>query len=143
MASNGKDNLIPLNKRTKEEQKRITTAGGKASGVVRKEKATMRKAIEWLLNSNIKITKGTMYDVFKSYGIDISKLNTTQLASLGLWYGAVTGNASNFKTLMEANNEIVEESNSTTPTLKIEVTDNSKLEKVLYEENKHNKDDNG
>ena len=133
-------NLIPGgHKLTLEEQ----SAGGKRSAEVRKEKATMKKAMEWLLNSDIKITKGTMHDVYKEMGIDISVLNPTQLATLGLWYGAVTGNASNYKTMMEANNEVAEENNSTTPTLKIEVIDNSKLEGAMYEENKHNKNDNG
>lgn len=133
-------NLIPGgHKLTLEEQ----SAGGKRSAEVRKEKATMKKAMEWLLNSDIKVTKGTMYEVYQNMGIDIKCLNPTQLATLGLWYGAVTGNASNYKTMMEANNEVAEENNSTTPTLKIEVIDNSKLEGAMYEENKHNKNDNG
>lgn len=124
-------------KLSKEEAKK----GGIASGKARQEKKTMKKAIEWLLNSDIKITKGSMYDVFKNYGIDISKLDTTQIATLGLWYGAVTGNATNYKTIMEANNEITEGEGITAPTLKIEVVDNSKLEGVMYEENRHNEND--
>lgn len=125
-------------KLTPEEQQK----GGIKSGQVRKEKATMKKAIEWLLNSDIKITKGSMYDYYQKQGLDISKLSPTQLATLGLWQGALQGNATNFKTMMEANNEIVEESTST-PTIKIEINDNSNLEKVMYEANKSDKNDEG
>ena len=137
----GQENLIPLNKRTKEEQRKITSKGGKASQKVQAEKRQFKKAIEWLANSDIKMTKGITFEIYKNNNIDISKLDPTQLATIGLWYGAVQGNATNFKTLMECNNEIEAENTSSTPTLKIEVVDNSKLEGALYEENRHNKDD--
>ena len=126
------DNLKPGEyKLTLEEQK----MGGIASGKVRKEKATFKKAIKWLLeDSNITINKGSLYESFKKSGIDISKLNTTQLATLGLWSGAVQGNATNYKTLMEANEEIQTETE--TPNININIVDNSNLEKIMYEDNK-------
>ena len=127
---------------TSEEARINGQKGGIKSGEVRKEKATFKKAIEWLLNSDIKITKGDIFETFKKQGIDISKLNPTQLATLGLWQGALQGNATNFKALMEANNEIVEESTSI-PTIKIEINDNSSLEGAMYEEDIHNKNDEG
>lgn len=117
--------------------------GGIASQKVQAQKRTFRKAMEWLVsNDNLKITKGAYYEKMKASGIDISNLDPTQLAVLGLWGGALEGNATNFKTLMETNNEITEGETST-PTLKIEITDNSNLEKVLYETNQHNKNDEG
>lgn len=117
--------------------------GGKRSGEVRKEKATLRKAVEWLLNSDIKITKGNIYEELKKQGIDISKLSPGKQATIGLWHGAVIGNASNFKTLMEANGELIDETPSYTPNVEeIEtIVDNSNLEKVLYEEDRHNQND--
>lgn len=125
------DNLKPGEyKLTLEEQK----MGGIASGKVRKEKTTFKKAIKWLLeDSNITINKGSLYESFKKSGIDISKLNTTQLATLGLWSGAVQGNATNYKTLMEANEEIQTETE--TPNININIVDNSNLEKIMYEDN--------
>lgn len=42
----GTQNLIPIPKRTKAEQKRITTLGGKASGVARAKKKTLRELAE-------------------------------------------------------------------------------------------------
>ena len=114
---------------TVEEQRK----GGKKSAEVRKEKATFKKAVEWLANSDIKIKGGDIYEVFKKSDIDISNLNTTQLATIGLWYGAVQGNATNYKTLMEANNE-VETETADTPDITINIVDNSNLEKALYDE---------
>lgn len=123
------ENLRPSEyKLTLEEQKK----GGIRSGEVRKNKATFKNAIKWLINSDIKITKGDIASAFQNSGIDISKLDPTQLATIGLWYGAVQGNATNYKTLMEANEEI--ETNSETPTVEIKVVDNSSLEKVMYED---------
>ena len=120
-----KEDLIPMNKRTEEEQKKIAKMGGIASGEARREKATMRKQLEMCLEMTN--NKGQTYK---------------QLATLGLLKGAINGNASNYKTIVEVLGELVaEENNSNTPTLKIEVVDNSNLEGVLYEENKHNKND--
>ena len=128
--ANKNDNLIP--------QAHILTVeeaskGGKNSGEVRQEKATFKKAIKWLVESDIKIKDGDILETFKKSGIDISNLDTTQLATIGLWYGAVQGNATNYKTLMEANEEI--EANNETPSVEIKIVDNSNLEKVMYEDN--------
>lgn len=45
------DNLIPQNQRTKEEQSRIATMGGIASGIARRNKKTMKQALEEILAS--------------------------------------------------------------------------------------------
>ena len=136
MAKEGQDNLIPLNERTKEEQRQITTMGGKASGKVRQEKATFKKAIKWLVDSNIKITGGDILEKFQKSGIDISSLDPTQLATIGVWYEAVNGNATNYKTLMEANEEI--QTTNETPNIEIKIVDNSNLEKAMYSNDKDN-----
>ena len=123
--------------RTTKELQEITKKGGINSGKVRKEKASFKKSLETLLNSNIRITQGAIYDKFKAMGIDISNKSLTELANLGVMLGAIEGNATNYKTLMESNNEIAVDGAITSPTVKIELVDNSKLEKTLYEENKH------
>ena len=86
-----KKDLIPLNQRTKEEQKRIATMGGIASGKVRKEKATMKATLEKMLDETYKNT-GMTY---------------RQMATLGLIKGAVKGNAQNYKTIMEVLGELI------------------------------------
>lgn len=50
----GEDNLIPLNQRTKEEQREIASKGGKASVEARRRKKTMRENLEILLSLPLK-----------------------------------------------------------------------------------------
>lgn len=128
-------NLKPV--RNEKEARELGKKGGIRSGEVRREKASFKKSLETLLNSDIRITQGLIYDKFLAMGIDISGKPLTEIANLGLLFGAIDGNATNYKTLMETNNEIAEEGGTLSPTLKIELVDNSKLEKTLYEENKH------
>ena len=132
------ENLKPMTERTEEEQKKIATMGGIASGIVRKQKATFTNAIKWLANSNIEIKDGSIKETFKKNGIDITGLNPTQLATIGLWAGAVYGKADNYRLLAELNGEFFENlDEAPTPSLDIKIKDNSHLEKTLYEENKH------
>ena len=51
MANN--ENLIPFNKRTVSEQRKIQSAGGKASGEARRRKADFRKNLNMLLTAEI------------------------------------------------------------------------------------------
>lgn len=107
------DNLIPqAHVLTLEEQ----SAGGKASGEARREKATMKKTLEMLLNE--KNNKGKTY---------------RELATLGLIKGAIDGKADNYKTIVALLGELQEQEN-TTPSIEINVVDNSNLEKVMYED---------
>jgi hypothetical protein len=119
--------------RTPRERSELGKKGNKKSTEVKRQRKTFKKAVEWLANSDIKLKEGNIYDLFKKSGIDISNLDTTQLATIGLWYGAVQGNASNYKTLMEANNEI-DSTVGETPSVTVNIVDNSHLEKALYDE---------
>lgn len=108
------DNLIPgAHKLTLEEQ----SAGGKRSGEVRKEKATMRKTLEMLLNE--KNNKGKTY---------------RELATLGLLKGAINGNSANYRTILETLGELTSNEQTETPSVTVNIVDNSKLEKAMYEE---------
>jgi hypothetical protein len=108
--------------------------GALKSAEVRKEKATFKKAIQWLVNSDIKLNDGTIADNFKKAGIDISNLNPTQLATIGLWIGAVQGNSTNYRTLMEANEELQgENGNTQQPILNINIQGSDKLKEAFYE----------
>ena len=117
------ENLKPI--QSKSEARELGRKGGIASGEARREKATMKATLEMLLNETNK--NGKTY---------------RELATLGLLKGAINGNASNYKTILETLGELITDNNSmTSPTIKIELVDNSNLEKTLYEANKHNKDD--
>lgn len=52
-------NLIPLNERTKSEQRAIATAGGKASGKARRNKKLLRDCIDYLLEREDKMVLDT------------------------------------------------------------------------------------
>ena len=109
------DNLIPMNERTKEEQTRIATMGGKASGKARNYKKEQIENLKMLLDSTSK--NGKTY---------------RELINLGLMKGALNGKAENFKALMEYIDD--NQQSSMTPIVQINVIDNSNLEKVLYDE---------
>lgn len=110
------DNLRPGEyKLSQEEAKK----GGINSGIARREKATMKKTLEMLVD-----------EIAKVDGND-DKLTYKQLATLGLIKGAMDGKADNYKTMLEVLGELVE--NNNTPEININIVDNSKLEKVMYE----------
>lgn len=105
-----------FDKRTPEEQHEIAVAGGIASGKARQEKATFKKTLEMLLDE--KNSKGKTY---------------RELITLGQIKSAIDGKAENFKAILALMGEI-EEQQAETPTVNINIVDNSNLEKTLYEE---------
>ena len=107
------DNLIPgAHKLTLEEQ----SAGGKKSGEVRKERATMKKTLELLLDEKNEKLGKTYRD----------------LTTLGLIKGATEGKAENYKLIMQVLGELQEQQQET-PNININIVDNSNLEGALYE----------
>lgn len=109
------DNLIPLNERTKEEQTKIATMGGIASGKARNYKKEQVESLKRLLDAPSK--SGKTY---------------RELINLGILKGAMQGKAENFKTIMDYLDNI--NGSSDTPTININIVDNSNLEKAMYEE---------
>lgn len=106
---------------TSEEAREYGRRGGLASGEARREKATMKKTLEMLLDevANIKDNE--------------NKLTYRQLTTLGLLQGAIEGKAENYKTIVQLLGELQEQVNET-PSLNIQIIDNSNLEKTLYSE---------
>lgn len=90
--------------------------GGIRSGEVRREKATMKKALEMLLDEKNK--KGKTY---------------RDLATLGLIKGAIDGKAENYKVMVQLLGELQE--TKETPNVEIKIIDNSNLEASMYENN--------
>ena len=62
------EDLVPMNNRTKAEQKKIATAGGKASGAARRQKKTLRELAEML--GQLKVTDEKVVAKMKEAGID-------------------------------------------------------------------------
>jgi hypothetical protein len=109
-----------FDKRTAEEQHEIAVAGGIASGKARQEKATFKKTLEMLLDE--KNSKGKTY---------------RELITLGQIKSAIDGKAENFKAILALMGEM-EEQQAETPTVNINIVDNTNLESALYEESEKN-----
>jgi hypothetical protein len=109
-------NLINLATRTQRERQEIARMGQKASTEAKKEKATMKKTLEMLLNE--KNNKGKTY---------------RELSTLGLIKGAVDGKAENYKIMLQLLGELEQEI-SATPELKIEIVNNENLESDFNED---------
>ena len=76
------ENLIPLNKLTKSEQREICSKGGKASGIARKKKKLIKNTIEEFLQAvNPETGNDFQVDLVnsmlqKALGGDVSAFNT-------------------------------------------------------------------
>lgn len=116
----GKNNLKPL---TTEKAREIGRKGGIASGKRKREVKTFKRALKELLQEEVIDKKGN--STGKTY---------QDLVNIGLIKGAMKGNAINYKTILETIGETEAENSTTMPTIKLEVVDNSNLEKILYEE---------
>ena len=80
-------NLKPV--RNEKEARELGRKGGIASGQARREKATMKKTLEMLLD-----TKSKNGQTFR------------ELATLGLIKGAIKGNGNNYRTILEVLGEL-------------------------------------
>lgn len=85
----GHENLIPINKRTLEEQREIAIKGGHASVKARRKKKMMKEILTTMLEE--KSPNG------KTYG---------ELVTLGLIKGAMKGNSQNYRTILEVLGEL-------------------------------------
>lgn len=92
------DNLVPLNNRTKTEQRRIATAGGKASGVARRQKRTMREIAEMV--GTMPVTDPKMLAKLREAGFK-DPITNDDAAFFGLLRKAQTGDPSAMKLLAE------------------------------------------
>lgn len=81
------ENLIPLNKRAKSEQREIQTAGGIANGKKRKEKRLMRDALSDLMK--MQVTDENIIQTLEDMGIE-NKDNQTALV-VGIFLKALRG----------------------------------------------------
>ena len=118
----GTDNLIPMSERSKDEVREIARKGGINSGIARREKATLRKTLEQLLDTVPKSESNPEGKTFR------------ELTTQGLMLGAISGKAENYKLMAQMLGELEEEQTTETPSVTITVVDNSNLEKAMYEE---------
>ena len=94
----GTANLVPQSERTKSEQKRIATLGGKASGEARRKKRTMREIAEMVATMELKDPK--MLAALHAAGFD-DPITNDDAAFFGLIRKAQTGDPAAMKLLAE------------------------------------------
>jgi hypothetical protein len=111
-----------FDKRTAEEQHEIAVAGGKASGEVRREKATMKKQLEAMLNSTN--NKGKQYKDLVSLGLIANAIDKTK-----------GGNPKAYEIIAKMLGELEVQEQNETPQVNINIVDNSNLEGAMYEDN--------
>ncbi len=143
--ANNQENLIPMTERTEEEQRRIATMGGIASGQARRRNAIIRNSLQKILNSGFKLPTDIQDKDIKNYveklkaiGVNTKDLDLVDLINLGQVIGAIGSRPECYRALLECSGELLESTEETkTPSLEITIKDNSHLEKDLYEANKH------
>lgn len=86
-----REDLIPMNKRTKEEQKRIATAGGKASGEARRRKKSLREAAEVYLA--LPVSDRRRWNKLARKYIDAEDIDNQMAMIVGLTEAATQGDA--------------------------------------------------
>ena len=92
-------NLIPLNKRTKSEQREYAKKGGQKSGEVRRKRKAMKEQMEMLLSLPFKSTK--QLNFMKDLGIEEDNIDN-QMALIVAMYGkALKGDVQAFNTIRE------------------------------------------
>lgn len=90
-----RNNLIPLDERSPEEVKRITSMGGKASGEARQEKARLRKIA--LAIADLQAPPGKERDALLAMGFSEDEITNDKLLVLSLLWGAMKGNTDAFR----------------------------------------------
>lgn len=95
----GYKNLVPLNKRTKEEQRTIQQVGGTASGVSRRRKRSLKEATDLYLSLPVK-DKRMLYKII-SKGVDPEDVDNQMAIIVGLAAAAANGDARAAKMILE------------------------------------------
>lgn len=95
----GQENLIPLNRRTEEEQRAIQRKGGKASGESRKRKRTIKEGLEILLSLPLKDEKARAK--MEDMGINPDDIDNEMAMNLALMRKAMMGDVTAFNSLRD------------------------------------------
>lgn len=117
-------NLIPINKRTKSEQREIAKKGGKASGQVRKQRKAFKDAFIALLESNIPNDNlKNINDKLEFFGVDTSKYTVNDYLVLAQAIKALSGDTKAF--------EVIRDTIGEKPTEKQEINNISEEQTLL------------
>lgn len=92
-------NLVSIGDRTTEEQRRITSAGGRASGVARRRKRSLREAAELYLS--LPVADKWAWNKLAREGVEPEDADNQMAIIAGLTIKAVRGDAKAAKLLFE------------------------------------------
>ena len=95
----GYKNLVPLNKRTKEEQRTIQQVGGTASGVSRRRKRSLKEATDLYLSLPVKDKR--MLNKIIRKGVDPEDIDNQMAMIIGLTVAATAGDAKAAKVMVD------------------------------------------
>lgn len=94
-----REDLISIGDRTTEEQQRICSAGGKASGVSRRRKRSLKEAADLFLS--LPVTDTPTYNKMVISGIDPEDIDYQMAVVVGMTTKAISGDAKAAKVLIE------------------------------------------
>lgn len=105
-------NLIPMNKRTKSEQREYAKKGGQKSGEVRRQRKAMKEQMEMLLSLpfNLKDKNGNdVINALSSLGIEKDNIDNQMALIISLWKTAINSNSSQQIQAVKEIREIVQD----------------------------------
>lgn len=92
-------NLIPFDQRTEEEQRDIRSAGGKASGVSRRRKRSLKEAADLYLS--LPVSDRKMWNKISRRGVDPDDIDNQMAMIIGLTMAATAGDARAAKVIVD------------------------------------------
>lgn len=95
----GYKNLVPLNKRTKEEQRTIQQDGGISSGVSRRRKRSLKEAADLYLS--LPVSDRKMWNKISRRGVDPEDIDNQMAMIIGLTIAATAGDAKAAKVIVD------------------------------------------
>ena len=92
-------NLVSIGDRTTEEQRRITSAGGRASGVARRRKRSLREAADLYLS--LPVANRKKWNAIAKEGVDPEDIDNQMAMIIGLTQAAMGGDAKAAKIIVD------------------------------------------
>ena len=92
-------NLIPFDQRTEEEQRDIRSAGGKASGVSRRRKRSLKEAADLYLS--LPVSDRRVWNKIARHGVDPEDIDNQMAMIIGLTVAATAGDAKAAKVIVD------------------------------------------
>lgn len=93
------NNLIPMNQRTVEEVRELGRSGGRASGVSRRRKRSLREAADLYLS--LPVANRKKWNEIAREGVDPEDVDNQMAMIIGLTQAAMNGNAKAAKIIVD------------------------------------------